>query len=62
MKNFDLNKHKQLKISYNIKNYYFAKLYEKYADKTICCDDATVEQTVTKIVAAAEECCRNNRL
>lgn len=29
-KNFDLNKHKQLKISYNIKNYYFAKLYEKY--------------------------------
>ena len=37
-------------------------LYEKYADKTICCDDATVEQTVTKIVAAAEECRRNNRL
>lgn len=29
-KNFDLNKHKQLKISYNIKNYYFARLYEKY--------------------------------
>ena len=32
-KNFDLNKHKQLKISYNIKNFYFAKLYEKYGTR-----------------------------
>lgn len=29
-KNFDLSKHKQLKISYNIKNYYFASLYSNY--------------------------------
>ncbi len=29
-KNFDLNKNRQLKISYNIKNFYFAKLYKKY--------------------------------
>ena len=30
-------------------------LYEKYADKVICCDGSTVEQTVEKILAAAEE-------
>ena len=28
--NFDLSKHKQLKITYNIKNWYFKSLYEKY--------------------------------
>ena len=27
-----MSKHKQLKITYNIKNWYFKKLYEKYGD------------------------------
>lgn len=34
IKNLDLKKNRQIKISYNIKNYYFAKLYKMYGFRT----------------------------
>ena len=51
--NFDLNKHKKLEISYNIKNFYFSKLHKKYGDRMFGAITATSELKEGKTLYSA---------
>ncbi|MBP5443721.1 MAG: hypothetical protein J6Y60_10820 [Treponema sp.] len=50
--NFDLNKHRQLKITYNIKNWYFRSLYEQYAKYPVINADSELTEGKTIYAAA----------
>lgn len=50
--NFDLNKHRQLKVTYNIKNWYFKTLYEQYARWPVFKADSELAEGKTVYVAA----------
>ena len=59
VKNLDLNKNRQLKISYNIKNYYFEKLYKMYGFRTNSIS-ATSELKEGKVLYAASNLMDND--
>ena len=59
IKNLDLKKNRQIKISYNIKNYYFAKLYEMYGFRTNGIS-ATSELKEGKVLYAASNLMDND--
>ena len=59
-KNFDLNKHKKLEVSYNIKNYYFSKLYGKYGQWLMYDATATSELKEGNTVYSAEKLMDND--
>lgn len=59
VKNLDLNKNRQLKISYNIKNYYFEKLYKMYGFRTKGIS-ATSELREGKVLYAASSLMDND--
>lgn len=59
IKNLDLKKNRQIKISYNIKNYYFAKLYKMYGFRTNGIS-ATSELKEGKVLYAASNLMDND--